>query len=307
MQKGRGREGGSPEAAKTGGRDDFLIGTKEPASDNVPSDNVPSGNSRLDALENLEILPQILQEGILFAGSGTAILLQAAMPGIKRSEGDHHKNLATELGDNLQAFMSYVSCFVFGTKEEKKTLLNLLQSHQPPLRGSDNYATNPEIQLWVAATLYATATDFYQRIYGRVNYRTAEKAYTEYALLIACLGMTPGTWPETRQAFWTYWDDQIEKLTVAADAHQFVKDLLHDKAMPTWVQLMKPLLHVATIEMLPPRIREGYGLKSTFSTRLLYRTSMGFSVAAYPALPKSVRSYALKYYLEDLRKHMNVV
>lgn len=262
---------------------------------------------RLDGLDNLEILPQILQEGILFGGSGTALLLQAAMPNIRSDESQHHKNLATELGDALQAFLSYISCLVFGTRQERKTLMEMLQRGQPPLKASDYYSTNPDMQLWVAATLYATSTDFYQRIYGRVNYRTARKAYSEFTLLMNCLGIRPGTWPESRQAFWRYWDDHMEKLHVSPDAHKFAMDLFNTASLPRWVMMMKPLMRVATIEMLPPRLREEYGLKSTATTRSLYRTTLGFSVAVYPALPRSVRSYALKYYLSDLREHMNVV
>lgn len=275
-------------------------------SSNV-SDSLKSDGNRLDALDRLEILPQILQEGILFCGSGPALLLQAAMPGIRSSESEHHKNLATELGDGLQALLGYISCLVFGTRDEKKTLMDLLQRGQRPLKGSAYYNSNPDVQLWVAATLYSTSTDFYQRIYGRVNYRTARKAYDEFTIIMDCLGVPPGTWPETRQAFWTYWDDRIDKLTVTPDANQFAKDLLNDKDLPRWVKMMKPMLRAITIEMLPPRIREDYGLKSTVTTRGLYRTTMGFSVAVYPAMPTSLRSYPLRYYLDELRHHLNVV
>lgn len=264
-----------------------------------------------EKLEKLEILPHILQEGILFAGSGSALLLQAAYPGIKNrishSEAGDGGALAKELSDALQATLSYIACLVLGTEKEKKTLLSLLQRGQPPYRASQTYTSTPAIQLWVSATLYATATDFYQRVYGRVNYRTAEKAYAEFTLLMHALGTPTGMWPENRQAFWKYWDDQIEQLTVTADAHRFAQELFERKDLPRWVNMLKPLMRVATIEMLPPRIREAYGLKSTMSTRGLYRTAMGFSVAIYPALPQSTRSYALQYYLTDLRKRLNVV
>lgn len=294
----------------------FFDDKKTPDEITQSPTNTSTRSPRLDdleKLEKLEILPHILQEGILFAGSGSALLLQAAYPGIKirirdsQNGSDGSNVLAKELSDALQATLSYIACLVLGTDKERKTLLDLLQRGQPPLRAIETYTAHPPTQLWVSATLYATATDFYQRIYGRVNYRTAEKAYAEFTLLMHALGMPTGTWPESRQAFWKYWDDQIEQLTVTADAHRFAKDLFERNDLPRWVVLLKPLMRVATIEMLPPRIREAYGLKSTVSTRGLYRTAMGFSVAIYPALPRSTRSYALQYYLEDLRKHLNVV
>ncbi|OJI88107.1 hypothetical protein BO79DRAFT_184424 [Aspergillus costaricaensis CBS 115574] len=284
----------------------------------VSSQTTTVTTNHLEALDKLEILPQILQEGILFAGSGAALLLQAAYPNIKSAFEEANKtktetitpantsndsNLANDLSNTLQTALSYIACLVFGTKEEKKLLLDLLQKDNAPL--PTKLPCDPYIQLWLTATLYATATDFYQRIYGRVDYRTAEKAYIEFTTILSCLNIAKDVWPPTRQAFWTYWDDQIERLNVSGDAHLFAKDLLNRTDFPRWVSTVKPLLRVITIEMLPPRIREAYGLKSSAKTRGLYRGTMGFSVAVYPALPASMRGYPLRYYLGELKAKLN--
>lgn len=274
----------------------------------VTCDNL---HGQLHALEQLHIIPQILQEGILFAGSGAALLLQAALPGIRNEETTGgHQELATELLDALQAHISYLSCLVFGTRDERKALLGLLgRGEAPGLGGGRNnrFAHHPYLQLWMAATLYATSTDFYQRVYGRVDYETAQRGYSEFTLLVKCLGMPQGTWPETRQAFWSFWDDQVTQLSVSSDAAQFAKDLRESTDMPPWVQRIKPFLRAVTIEMLPPRLRDAYGLRSTGTTRALYRTWMGFSTALYPALPIKMRSYPLRYYQDRLRGKLNVI
>ncbi|KAJ5930063.1 hypothetical protein N7466_005556 [Penicillium verhagenii] len=273
--------------------------------------NTTSDSGRLHALEQLEILPQMLQEGILFAGSGAALLLQAALPAIREEEvKESPKDLATELLDALQAHLSYISVLVFGTRAERKILLELLQRGEAPGLGGGNnnrFAHHPALQRWMAATLYATATDFYQRVYGRVDYDTAQRGYAEFTMLMNCLGMPAGTWPESRQAFWSFWDDQVGQLTVSADAAQFAKSLRESTDMPKWVQRIKPFLRVVTIEMLPPKLRDAYGLKSTTGTRMLYRTWMGFSVAVYPAMPNKMRAYPLRYYQDRLREKLNVV
>ncbi|KAJ5692737.1 hypothetical protein N7462_002160 [Penicillium macrosclerotiorum] len=272
----------------------------------------PNDSGRLHALEQLEIIPQMLREGILFAGSGAALLLQAALPAIRETEAPNqgHKALATELIDALQAHISYISTLVFGTRAERKALLDLLQQGDAPGLGggrNNRFTHHPELQLWMAATLYATATDFYQRVYGRVDYQTAQRAYSEFTLLISYLGVPAGTWPDSRQAFWTYWDDQVGKLTVSTDAAQFAKDLRESTELPGWVQRIQPFLRAVTIEMLPPKLRDAYGLRSSASTRALYRTWMGFSVAVYPAMPNKWRSFPLKYYKDRLRDKLNVV
>ena len=80
------------------------------------------------------ILPQVLHEGILFAGSGAALLLQAALPEIRNTENpnDNPEDLATELLGVVQAHISYISCLVFGTCVERKALLDLLRRSEAP-------------------------------------------------------------------------------------------------------------------------------------------------------------------------------
>lgn len=265
-------------------------------------------SGRLHALEQLEIFPKMLQEGIIFAGAGAALLLQAALPGIRDGTTGGHKELATELIDAMQAHISYISCLVFGTRSERQALLDMLQNGEKPLLGNGHcarFADHPAQQLWMAATLYATATDFYQRIYGRVDYASAQRAYSEFTLLMNCLGIPAGTWPETRHEFWSYWDDQVSRLTVSTDAALFAQDLRESTDMPRWVQSLKPFLRVTTIEMLPPRLRDAYGLRSTIATRAMYRTCMGFSVAIYPAMPNKWRAYPYKFYQDRLKKRLN--
>jgi uncharacterized protein (DUF2236 family) len=279
--------------------------------------HVPNSTTDLAALDNLQVLPKILQEGILFVASGPALLLQAAQPGLKNrlSQTNPTNNtgsssttpsLAEDLTTTLHATLSYIACLIFGTREEKEALLGRLRLGQPPFPiPTTSATTDPNTQLWLLATLYATATDFYQRIYGRVDYRTAERGYAEFALILRYLDpvvLPASLWPASRADFWQYWDDQIEALSVSGDAHKFAHDLAHATQLPRWVGYMKPFMRVVTVEMLPVRIREAYGLKSTVGTREMYRATMGFSVAVYPALPKSIRSYPMKYYLEEVKR-----
>lgn len=267
-------------------------------------------SGRLHALEQLEVLPQILQEGIVFSGAGTALLLQAAMPGIEESGASPH-DLQTELVDSLQANISYISCLVFGDRAERRTLLELLSRGETPGLGggrSNRFAHYPDLQLWMGATLYATSVDFFQRVWGQVDFDTAQRSYSEYSLLMNCLGLPPGTWPETRQAFWQWWDITLDqKLVVSSGAAQFAADLRESQEMPNWVLKIKPYLRAVTVETLPPRLRNAYGLESTKGTRFRYSFWMFFSKALYLAMPCKWRSYPLQFYHDRLRSRMNVV
>ncbi|KAE8352047.1 hypothetical protein BDV28DRAFT_149408 [Aspergillus coremiiformis] len=174
--------------------------------------------SRLDALINSKSSPRSFKKAFYLPDQDPLCSFRLLS---SESRIEQQCHLAAELGDVLQAYLGYIACLVFGTRQEKKTLLGLLNHGKPPLRGFKNLSSHRPVQLWVGATLYATATDFCQWVYVRVNYRTAEEAYAEFTTLVYSMGLPPGTWPENQQAFWRYWDDQIEQLAVTADARQF--------------------------------------------------------------------------------------
>ncbi|KAL2008204.1 hypothetical protein VTN00DRAFT_8186 [Thermoascus crustaceus] len=276
----------------------------EAESANAVSGSAEAESELLDALEKLKEVPKILREGILLTGGGVAILLQAATPGVAK-EASQNSNLASQLLEGLQATITYMYCLASGTRDEKKAVLDMINRSRAPLKGSDNYAEDPDVRLWIAATFYATATDFYQRIYGKVDYRTAERVYREYTLLTTALRLPPETWPKDRQAFWTYWDEKVEKLETPPEARTAAKDLLHNTDLPGWIRALKPFTRVVTTEMLPPQIREGYGLESTKASRCFYRFTMGLAVAMYPGLPKFIRSHPQRCRLKEFRRHMS--
>ncbi|KAL4820474.1 hypothetical protein BDW67DRAFT_95546 [Aspergillus spinulosporus] len=271
-------------------------------------------NTSLSGLDNLQVLPKILQEGVIFVACGPAVLLQAAHPGLNTASSAG-SNLTNDLTSFLHAALSYIACLVLGSKDEKQALLARLGLGQPPLQSSLK-VTSPTSQLWLVATIYATAADFYQRIYGTFDYRTAEAAYEEFALVLRYLSPTvlPSasageqslsqvSWPSTRAEFWKYWDAELSKLVVSAAAHDVAAEL-QKRDLPRGVGLTKPVLRAVTIEMLPENIRDGYGVKSTFVTRQLYATAIGLLRPVYPCLPKGWRSGPANYYLEEVRKEI---
>jgi uncharacterized protein (DUF2236 family) len=284
------------------------------ASSTKPQTATYNSNNSLSGLDNLQVLPKILQEGVIFVACGPAVLLQAAHPGLNTASSAS-SNLTDDLTSFLRAALSYLACLVLGSKDEKQALLARLGLGKPPLQSSLK-VTSPTSQLWLVATIYATAADFYQRIYGTFDYRTAEAAYDEFALVLRYLSPTvlpsPSvgdqslsqvSWPSTRAEFWKYWDAELSKLVVSAAAHDVATEL-EKRDLPRGVGLTKPVLRAVTIEMLPENIRDGYGVKSTFMTRQLYATAIGLLRPVYPCLPKGWRSGPANHYLEEVRKEI---
>ena len=103
--------------------------------------------------------------------------------------------------------------------------------------GSVQYnANDPELQLWVAATLYAAGVDIYEKIYGNFDQATSEQIYREYSVLAMSLRVPPEMWPATRVDFWKYWDESVKKFVVTEDAKSVCRDLMWNKEGPLWMR-----------------------------------------------------------------------
>lgn len=285
--------------------DSPVVETKEPPSSekDEKSDRDIADQKLFDALEEPEHIQRIVREAILLAGGAVAILLQVADPGVGKGV-DIHSNFDYRPMDRLRTTMTYVYCMAFGSREEKQTVTEMVHRAHAPVRGEGYSADDPELQLWVAATLYAVGTDIYERVFGPLTEAAAEETYREYAVLAVSLRVQPGMWPPSRKAFWEYWDAKVETLEITDNAKNVAKDLLYNKKLPLYIRAGIPLVRITTAEMLPPRVREGFGLKSTKVRRGVFRMSLGFTKVTYPGLPKVIRTYPMRYYLNDMRRRI---
>lgn len=262
-----------------------------------------SNNISLDDLEKPMKLQKVVQEAILLAGGAAAILLQVAEPGVGKGV-DEYSNFAYRPMDRLRTTMTYVYCMAFGSRGEREAVIDMVHRAHAVVRGPDYSADDPNLQLWVAATLYAVGIELYQQIFGQMTEEEAEGTYREYSVLAVSLRVKPGMWPVSRREFWEYWDHRIQTMHITDNARRVARELLWNKELPLHIRLLLPLVRLTTAEMLPKRIREAYGLKSTKLRHSAYRITLGFTKATYPCLPKMIRTYPMRHYLKDMRRRL---
>ncbi|ODH39356.1 hypothetical protein ACO22_01924 [Paracoccidioides brasiliensis] len=98
------------------------------------------------------------------------------------------------------------------------------------LGGACQQPNNLELQIWVAATLYVTEVGTYEKIFGPLDDRTAEKLSQEYSVFATALHVLPGKWPADRCAFRKYWDEMIDTIEITYHAAPAAKILFVAKA-----------------------------------------------------------------------------
>lgn len=230
-------------------------------------------------------------EAVLLAGGAAAILLQVADPRVARGVAEH-SDFAERPLDRLHGTLTYLYVTAFGTPEEAREVARAVGGSHRGVPG----ATDPDLQLWVAATLYATAMRVRELVFGPDDPDDANALLADYAIVGTALGVPSADWPRDRAAFDTYW--AARELAVGDDALAIAAALLHP-ARPRWVRALAPTIRLVTAGLLDARVRDAYGLDFDAERfdRLVARTR-----AVYPRLPAGIRRWPARYYLKRYRR-----
>lgn len=237
----------------------------------------------------------VTAEGALLAGGGTAILLQVADPTVAAGVA-RHSDFATRPMLRLRTTLTFVYAVVFGDEAQIASVRAMVDRAHGPVRG----AIDPELQLWVAATLYRTGRDVDERIWGPLDLEAAERVYRENAVLGTTLQMPPELWPEDLAAFQAYWNEQVGRLMVTPDARRVVNDLLHPTALPWWLRPGMPLVRLLTAGLLPAPLRTAYGLPWSRMRERRFERVFGLLASVYRRLPRRLRHWPMRHYLGAL-------
>ena len=256
-------------------------------------------------------------EGILLAGGGRAILLQIANPKVGYGVAAHSA-FSTRPTARLVNTVTYAYSTVFATPDELEEVVGRVNRAHAPVRSglagspesavvpaSASYsAFDPNDQLWVAATLYQTATTVYEKTFGALSPSDAEDVYQRYAVLGSALQMSAELWPADVAAFGTYWSAAVARLDVTDAARQVAQDLLYPRTAPLWLRLAMPTARLLTVGLLDDDLRRQFVLAWSTRSQRRFDRLFGILAVVYPRLPRRLRHLPRDYFLRELRKSL---
>ena len=210
-----------------------------------------------------------------FLGGGAAVLLQVAHPlvasGVVAHSG-YDRNLWRRLVGTLRALY----LITFGTREEAEqagAAVRAVHAHVqgrtreqlgPFPAGTRYSASDPELMLWVHATLVHSSLAAYERFVEPLTVAEKERYHGEMNLVATIFGTPADVLPRTYREFRDYFDAQVrsETLTVTPPARA-VADVILAAPLPAPVRLLAPAHRLATAHILPERLRREYELPWT--------------------------------------------
>ncbi|WP_305093595.1 oxygenase MpaB family protein [Prescottella sp. R16] len=249
-------------------------------------------------------LADFVGESMLLLGAGPTVLLQLALPGVGYGVAEHSTTLQRPL-DRLRTTMTYVYAVTLGTEEERRAVVRLVNRVHVPVRSERYNAFDPDLQLWVAATLYRNGADMYERFFGPLSDADAERLYRQSAVYGTALQVKPDMWPADRAAFDVYWEKMIASVEVDDQVRAYVRELLSGGRAPLPVRALMPVQRFVTTGLLPPRLRDEFGLPWSPRDQRRFDLLMRLLPPVYRLVPRTLRQLPSRYYLWDMRRRLS--
>jgi uncharacterized protein (DUF2236 family) len=249
------------------------------------------------------VIRRVVREGILLAGGGCATILQVAHPAVGQGVADH-SDFAERPLDRLAGTLRYVYGVVFGTREEARRISNAVRAMHRSVRGPGYDASDPDLQVWVAATLFHTGMQLYGDFFGPLTERDADECYRQYAVFATALGCPADAWPADRERFDAYWTETVATLRVNAAGRAVARELLRPAHPPVVLRPTIPVSRFVTVGLLPEPIRAELDLSWSPRDERMLRAGIRAAAPVYRHLPVAVRQAPKTYYLGTLRRRL---
>jgi uncharacterized protein (DUF2236 family) len=207
------------------------------------------------------ILWRVNRESAVTLAGTCAILMQLAHPKVAAGVRDHSRYQVDAAG-RLRRTLDLTLAIVFGPREAAMQAVRAINATHRTVRGPGYSATDPELLLWVHATLVYAAIRGYRALVGPLTNAEADRYYQDTKEIGVLLGIPRAIYPDRMKAFEAYLQGMIDsrEVSVGQDARQMADLVLRPSFRGVPRMAFAPLTLI-TAGLLPPELREAYGLK----------------------------------------------
>jgi uncharacterized protein (DUF2236 family) len=247
------------------------------------------------------------RERVLLAGWGRAILLQLAHPMVAHGVAEHSAFTTEPWGRvrRLHRTLQAMLALTFGTEEEAAAAAAGINAIHDRVNGrldrpaggvpagTAYSAHDPALLAWVHATLLDSFLLAYRLFVGPISSVDADRYCAEGSGIEPRLGIPAGRLPRTEAALRAYLESTLASgvIEVTDEARRLAREVL-DPPVPRPLRPIFRLTALPAVGLLPPSIREAYGLPWSPGRQRLLTGLAAVSRGALPVLPSSLRYWA---------------
>jgi uncharacterized protein (DUF2236 family) len=237
------------------------------------------------------------REAMLLLGAGPrALLLQIAHPGVAAGVAEHSDFRADpwrRLDGTLRSYLR----IIYGSTAAARAEIRRLNALHRTITGEGYDARDPELSLWVHATLVDSTIVANDAWAGPLSRDRATQFYEETKPIARAFGVPQAALPADLAAFEAYLADQLGPtgpIEVGATARDLAESILHPPLPGGLAALnVHPRLYdwtlLPAIGLLPKSIREAYGFPWGWRERAIDAWLVTAWRAWNPVLPRALR------------------
>jgi uncharacterized protein (DUF2236 family) len=232
-----------------------------------------------------------------FLGGGTAVLLQVAHPLVAAGVAAH-STYERDIWRRLVGTLRALYLITYGSSAEAERAADAVKAAHARVKGTTETqlgafpagtaysADDPELMLWVHATLVHASLAAYQRFEHALSRADQERYYREMAVVARLFGTPAGVIPATLADLSDYFSAQVAGATISVtEPARAIAGAVLRAQLPGPMRMLRPAHRLATTALLPSRIRSEYGLQLTTLQRpLLSAAGHSMRLGAWPAL-----------------------
>jgi uncharacterized protein (DUF2236 family) len=227
---------------------------------------------------------------VLFSGV-RALLMQACDPlavvGFRR-----HSIIFDDPQARLQRTDERMSRIYFGSREEAEETGRVVQAmhrgvrgktpadYGPIPKGTPYDASDPELGLWVLATLADSAVVYYERIFGSLTPDEREHYWSEYRQVGEVLGLPARSMPATYEGLQDYVAQRLGdgSLWISGERRRQAEQMILEPPFTGWLRTaampLTETIRLISVGLLPPEIRRLFGFSWDPAREALLRSAL---------------------------------
>jgi uncharacterized protein (DUF2236 family) len=239
------------------------------------------------------------RETVLLLGAGRALLLQFAHPLVAAGVAEHSAFARDRLG-RLRRTLDMSYALVFGDLGTARAAVHRMDTVHARVHGvlpeavgrfptgTPYDAMDPELRLWVHATLIDTSLVVYQRFVTPLSHAQQAEYWADSCAVAQFLGIPELMIPTTLTDFQDYVARTLTRDVAVGPSARTLARLIFHSGGPMLVPAMG-FLKLITVGLLPPEVRRQYGYRWSPGRARLLDAFAAAVRAALPAMPRVLR------------------
>ncbi len=206
---------------------------------------------------------KVLAEPVAFLGGRRALLLQVAHPKVGAGV-EQHSRYATDPWARLFRTVDVLAKLLFASPAVSEQQARILEAVHRRVAGTTDDgepydALDPDLLVWVWATLVETGLLLYERVFPALTAAERDQYYEEWKLVAYGCGVPRGGCPASWSDFESYVERVVaEELRVTRAARSVAHATVELPLPWPFNRLSAGPLELVTIGTFPPRLRDGF-------------------------------------------------